>query len=81
MVASKIVIINLVKNYISVLKENNISIEKVLLFGSYMKSQAKEDSDIDIAIVSSAFKGNRYLDRRSISHSEGESTAELNPFH
>ncbi len=66
MVASKIVIINLVKNYISVLKENNISIEKVLLFGSYMRGQAKEDSDIDIAIVSPAFKGDRYLDRRSI---------------
>jgi hypothetical protein len=66
MAASKTAIINLVKNYISVLKENNISIEKVLLFGSYIKGQQREDSDIDIAIVSPEFKGNRYLDRRVI---------------
>lgn len=37
-----------------------------MLFGSYMNGQAREDSDIDIAIISSSFKGNRYSDRRFI---------------
>lgn len=66
MVSSKASIISLIKKYISRLKENNISIQKVLLFGSYMNGVPKEDSDIDIAVISSTFKGNRYSDRRII---------------
>jgi len=38
----------------------------VLLFGSYIKGTPREDSDIDIAVISSVFKGDRYLDRRRI---------------
>ena len=65
-VSSKASTINLIKKYISVLRENKISIQRVLLFGSYMSGQQREDSDIDIAIISSAFTGNRYSDRRFI---------------
>lgn len=66
MVSSKASIVNLIKRYILRLKKNNISIQKVLLFGSYMNATPGEDSDIDIAVISSAFKGRRYSDRRSI---------------
>ncbi len=66
MASSKSSIINLIKEYILRLKENNISIEKVLLFGSIMKGTSREDSDIDIAVISSSFKGDRYSDRRLI---------------
>ena len=60
MAFSKSSIINLIKEYILRLKENNISVEKVLLFGSIMKGTSREDSDIDIAVISSSFKGDRY---------------------
>ena len=66
MASSKSSIINLIKEYILRLKENNISVEKVLLFGSIMKGTSREDSDIDIAVISSSFKGDRYSDRRII---------------
>jgi len=66
MTASEASIINLIRKYIDRLKENNIPVEKDLLFGSYIKGTPREDSDIDIAVISSAFKGNRYLDRRLI---------------
>ncbi len=66
MASSKASIINLIKKYIARLKENNISVEKVLLFGSYMQGTPREDSDIDIAVISSVFKGDRYSDRRLI---------------
>ena len=66
MASSKSSAINLIKKYILRLKTNNISVEKVLLFGSYIKETSSEDSDIDIAVISSAFKGDRYLDRRLI---------------
>ena len=66
MVDSKASVINLIRQYIDRLKANDIPVEKVLLFGSYMKETPREDSDIDIAVISSAFKGDRYLDRRRI---------------
>ncbi len=66
MASSKSSIINLIKEYILRLKENNIPVEKVLLFGSIMKGTSREDSDIDIAVISSSFKGDRYSDRRLI---------------
>jgi predicted nucleotidyltransferase len=66
MAFSKDSIINLIKEYIVRLKEHNISVEKVLLFGSNTKGTSREDSDIDIAVISSSFKGDRYSDRRLI---------------
>jgi len=66
MASSKSSIINVVKEYIARLKENNISVEKVLLFGSNIKGMLREDSDIDIAVISPSFKGDRYSDRRLI---------------
>lgn len=55
-----------VKKYIAVLQKNGISVEKVLLFGSWARGTAKEDSDVDIALVSSFFTGDRFMDRRKI---------------
>ncbi|MCD6298914.1 MAG: nucleotidyltransferase domain-containing protein [Deltaproteobacteria bacterium] len=37
-----------------------------LIFGSYAKGSPKEESDIDIAIISGAFTGDRFEDRRRI---------------
>jgi len=55
-----------VKKYIVVLRENGIPVEKVLLFGSWARGTAKEDSDVDIALISSFFTGDRFMDRRKI---------------
>jgi predicted nucleotidyltransferase len=66
MASSKSSIINLVKEYMTRLKENNISVEKVLLFGSGMERTSREDSVIQIAVISSSFGGDRYSDRRLI---------------
>ncbi|MDR0823058.1 MAG: nucleotidyltransferase domain-containing protein [Endomicrobium sp.] len=41
---------------------NNISIEGMYLFGSYAKNEQKEDSDIDIAVISEDFKGDNIDD-------------------
>lgn len=55
-----------VKHYVKRLKKNNIPVQKVLLFGSYVKGTPREDSDIDIAVISTSFKGDRFSDRRLI---------------
>lgn len=58
--------IKLIKRYIRELKNNNIPIQKAFIFGSHAKGNPKEESDIDIALVSVAFTGDRFEDRRKI---------------
>jgi predicted nucleotidyltransferase len=55
-----------VKRYIAELERNEIPIRKAILFGSYAKGYAKEESDIDVALVSEAFSGDRFEDRQKI---------------
>ncbi|MCJ7484136.1 MAG: nucleotidyltransferase domain-containing protein [Thermodesulfovibrionales bacterium] len=59
-------IIEAVKKYIRELERNNIPIQEAIVFGSYAKGDPKEESDIDIALVSTAFTGDRFEDRRKI---------------
>ncbi|MCJ7482788.1 MAG: nucleotidyltransferase domain-containing protein [Thermodesulfovibrionales bacterium] len=61
-------VLNLLEKYLNRLKENNIPVQKALLFGSYAIGKQREDSDIDVAVISTAFKGDRYSDRRMIVH-------------
>lgn len=49
-------IIKIKKLLIELLKEIGISVEKIIIFGSYAKGKEKEDSDIDIIIVSRDFR-------------------------
>lgn len=59
-------IIEIVKRYIEELEKNGIEIREAILFGSFVKGTAKEWSDIDIALVSPDFTGDRFEDRRRI---------------
>lgn len=51
--------------YSNVLKEH-IKLETVILFGSFAKNQQHRDSDIDIAVVSPDFTGDRFEDQLSL---------------
>ena len=53
----------IIKRFIKELKKNDIPVENAILFGSYANGSFNEWSDIDIVVVSSAFKGDRFLDR------------------
>jgi predicted nucleotidyltransferase len=59
-------IIEVIKKYIEELERNNIKISEAIIFGSYAKETPEEGSDIDIALVSSSFTGDRFEDRRRI---------------
>ncbi|MFH1194062.1 MAG: nucleotidyltransferase domain-containing protein [bacterium] len=48
------------------LKQNNIHLKNVYLFGSYAKGNFTEWSDIDLALVSEYFEGIRFYDRDKI---------------
>lgn len=44
-------IIEILKNYIFVLRSEGISIDRAYLYGSYLSNTATDDSDIDVMIV------------------------------
>ncbi|MEW6196331.1 MAG: nucleotidyltransferase domain-containing protein [Bacteroidota bacterium] len=50
-----------IKKYLSVISKQ-YRIEKAFLYGSHASGKADEDSDIDLAIVSPSFTGNRFVD-------------------
>lgn len=43
--------------------QKHILVTKIILFGSYAKSQQSEWSDIDLAVISDDFRNVTYLDR------------------
>ncbi len=47
-----------VKEYINVLKKDELPIKKVIVFGSQAKRTARKGSDIDVCIISPKFKDN-----------------------
>ena len=55
-----------IKEYIKELEKNNIPIQEAIIFGSFVNGKPKEESDIDLALISSAFTGDRFNDRRRI---------------
>lgn len=66
MAARKSSIKKAVKNYIEELRHHGIPVNEVILFGSCVRGRNREESDIDVAIVSDAFSGDRFEDRRRI---------------
>ena len=59
-------VVDIVRKYIQELQKNGITVQEVIIFGSYSKGIPKEYSDIDVAIVSPSFTGDRFEDRRKI---------------
>ncbi len=45
------------------LKKRHVKVDKVILFGSYARREFHKDSDVDIAIVSTAFEGKDIFQR------------------
>ncbi|MCL6612428.1 MAG: nucleotidyltransferase domain-containing protein [Peptococcaceae bacterium] len=41
-----------IKDFVKLLREKNIRVEQVILFGSHAAGKAHKDSDIDVAIIS-----------------------------
>lgn len=45
-----------VKDYIEILKEDKLPIDKVIVFGSQVKKMSRPESDIDVCVISPKFK-------------------------
>lgn len=49
-------ITDLVQKYIASLREDNLNIKDIYIYGSWAKGKARIDSDIDVCIISPDFK-------------------------
>ncbi len=55
-------LIKKIRLFVKELENDKIRISQVFLFGSYAKNQQNEWSDIDLAVISDDFTGNRMND-------------------
>ena len=60
-------VIDKVKLFTNELLQQGIPLDLVILFGSYSQNNQKEDSDIDVALVSDVFTGFGFEDRKNFS--------------
>ena len=56
------------------LRESGLTVEKLILFGSQAKGTAREDSDIDVAVVSPDFRDKDIFDRVDMTAKAGSDT-------
>ncbi len=58
--------LGVINQFKTALESKSVSINKIILFGSYMTGQFKEGSDIDLVIISDDFKNKTYWERIDI---------------
>lgn len=68
-----------IHNFINLLESNNINIQRAVLFGSYANGTNDEWSDIDLAVVSESFKGNRLDDMLELNNYIVKSSLDISP--
>lgn len=59
-------IVNAAKRFVEKVRQQGIPVEAAYLFGSWTDGRASKWSDIDLAIVSPAFEGTKFYDRRKL---------------
>jgi predicted nucleotidyltransferase len=71
--------IRVIKEFINALKREGINIDRVILFGSYARGNARPDSDIDIAIISKDFGKDRVEEGMTLFRIAGKIDPRLEP--
>jgi uncharacterized protein len=70
---------NTVKSYIEQLQNIGIHVQQAILFGSYASGKYDEWSDIDLALVSNDFVGDRFADRNRIRRVTLQVNSDISP--
>ncbi len=69
----------IIRRYLKALEDDNIHVNEAVLFGSRAREEGDQWSDIDIAIVSESFEGDRFNDRARIRKTTLSVSSDLSP--
>ena len=58
--------LNILLNRFAAILSSSFELDCIYLFGSYAANLSFEESDIDVAVVSKDFEGNRFKDRNKV---------------
>lgn len=56
-------VLDLIQKFQSGLEEQDVHIQKIILYGSWANGNAHADSDIDVVVISDSFKGKGFWER------------------
>ena len=59
-------VLSTVRKFKNALESINIQVDQLILFGSQAEGTAREDSDIDLVVISSSFTNKSYWERINI---------------
>jgi predicted nucleotidyltransferase len=71
--------VRIVRKFIKALKQEGISVDRVILYGSYAKGKTRPDSDIDVAVISKNFGKDRVEEGMSLFRIAGKIDPRLEP--
>ena len=55
----------IVSALVDLLRQNDVPVEKVILYGSYAKGAPRDHSDLDIAVISPSFRGKKLIETQA----------------
>jgi len=71
--------LRVIKEFVNALKREGITIDRVILYGSYVKGKVRPDSDIDIAVISKDFGKDRVEEGMTLFRIAGKIDSRLEP--
>jgi predicted nucleotidyltransferase len=71
--------IRVVREFVNALKRQGITIDRVILYGSYVNGTVRPDSDIDVAVVSKDFGKDRVEEGMTLFRIAGKIDPRLEP--
>ena len=71
--------IRIVREFVNALKREGITIDRVILYGSYAKGTVRPDSDIDVAVISKDFGKDRVEEGMILYRIAGKINPRLEP--
>jgi len=56
-------VLNIISNFKEALLKHGLSVDNIILYGSYFDGSYHEGSDIDLVVISKDFRGKGFLER------------------
>ena len=69
----------IIKKFVNTLKKEGINIDKIILYGSYVKGKSRTESDLDIAVISRDFGKDRIEEGMFLFRIAGEVDPRIEP--